>query len=286
MRRGVDVMAAMIASAAQSVIGPFGPAIRRALPRPAGCAAAILLLAFTLLFFCDIQASAGEASPSGRAWVVAELQGAAFSRPGDAADGPWQALRTGARIKPGSVVRTDASGKMELTNGLDTIRLSPDSELEIPAGQDGPLTRVMHWMGTAFFHVGKRPGPQFEVDTPYLVAIVKGTQFTTTVSDAGASIKVSEGTVGVTAALGGPSVDVTAGGGASVSASDRGTVSSGGPSEDSAVAGNGRGQGGADRGGDGGSSNDDGNHGHGCHGQGGCHQDDGDHGHDHGGHSH
>jgi len=274
-------MAATIVSAAQSIMSPFGAAIRRTLPRPAASAAAILLLAFASLFFCDMQASAGDASSSARAWVVAELQGAAFSRPGDAADGPWQALRTGARIEPGSVVRTDASGKMELTNGLDTIRLSPSSELEIPAGQDGPLTRVMHWIGTAFFHVGKRPGPQFEVDTPYLVAIVKGTQFTTTVSDAGASIKVSEGTVGVGSALGGPSVDVTAGGRASVSASDRGTVSAGDLSGDSAVAGNGRGPGGGHGGGDGG-----GGHGHGCHGDGGCHHDDDSHGHDHGGHAH
>ena len=285
MRRGVDVMAAMIASAAQSVIGPFGAAIRRALPRPAACAAAILLLAFASLFFCDMQASAADVSPSARAWVVAELQGAAFSRPGDAADGPWQALRTGARIEPGSVVRTDASGKMELTNGLDTIRLSPDSELEIPAGQDGPLTRVMHWMGTAFFHVGKRPGPQFEVDTPYLVAIVKGTQFTTSVSDVGASIEVSEGTVGVSAARGGPSIDVTAGESASVSASGSGTVSPTGLSDDNAVARDGGGPGGAHGGGDGG-DNDSGSHGHGCHGEGGCHHDDDNHGYDHGGHGH
>ncbi len=261
-------------------MSPFGAAICRTLPRPAASAAAFLLLAFASLFFCDMHASAGDASPSARAWVVAELRGAAFSRPGDAADRPWQALRTGARIEPGSVVRTEASGRMELTNGLDTIRLSPSSELELPAGQDGPLTRVIHWIGTAFFHVGKRPGPQFEVETPYLVAIVKGTQFTTTVSDAGASIKVSEGTVGVSAALGGPSVDVTAGESAGVSAGDSATVSRGGLSVESAVFGNGRGPG-ANGGG-----NDGGSHGHGCHGQGGCHHDDDSHGHDHGGHAH
>ncbi len=278
-------MAATIASAAQSIVSPFGAAIRRALPHPAASAVAILLLAFASLFFCDMQASAGDASLSARAWVVAELRGAAFSRPGDAADRQWQALRAGARIEPGSVVRTDASGRMELTNGMDTIRLSPSSEIELPAGQIGPVTRVMHWIGTVFFHVGKRPGPQFEVDTPYIVAIVKGTQFTTTVSDAGASINVSEGTVGVSAALGGPSVDVTAGESASVSASDSGTVSPGGLSGDSAVAGNGVGPGGANGGGDGGGS-DGGSHGHGCHGQGGCHHDDDNHGHDHGGHGH
>jgi len=274
-------MAATIASAAQSIVSPFGAAIRRALPRPAACAAAILLLAFASLFLCDMQASAGDASPSARVWVVAELRGAAFSRPGDAADRQWQALHTGARIEPGSVVRTDASGRMELTNGLDTIRLSPSSELELPAEQNGPLTRVMHWFGTAFFHVGKRPGPQFEVDTPYIVAIVKGTQFTTTVSEAGASIKVSEGTVGVSAAMGGPSVDVTAGESASVSATDSGTVSPGSQSRASADSGNGGGHGG-----DNGRGDRGGGHGHGCHGEGGCHRDDDNHGHDRGGHGH
>ena len=122
---------------------------------------------------------------------------------------------------------------MELTNGIDTIRLSPSSEIELPAGRSGdPVTRVIHWIGTAFFHVGKRPGPQFEVDTPYIVAIVKGTKFTTTVSDAGASIKVSEGVVGVSATAGGSSIDVTAGGSASVSAAHSDTVTPGSPSGD------------------------------------------------------
>jgi hypothetical protein len=180
-----------------------------------------------------------------RAWVVQELKGAAFSRPHDGGEGQWQALQTGARIDAGSVVRTDGSGRMELTNGIDTIQLSPSSEIELPAGRSGdPVTRVIHWIGTAFFHVGKRPGPQFEVDTPYIVAIVKGTKFTTTVSDAGASIKVSEGVVGVSATAGGSSIDVTAGGSASVSAAHSDTVTPGSPSGDATPAG-GRGKGSA-----------------------------------------
>jgi hypothetical protein len=287
-------MAATIASAAQSIVSSLAAAIRRALPRSFAAAAAILLMAFASLFFsCGKQASAADASPQLRAWVVGELRGAAFSRPGAAFSRPgaaddaqWQPLQTGARIAPGSVVRTDASGSMELKNGIDTIRLSPASEIELPAGQNGdPVTRVIHWIGTAFFHIGKRPGPQFEVDTPYIVAIVKGTKFTTAVSEAGASIKVSEGIVGVSATSGGSSIDVTAGEGASVSASDSGTVSRGGQFVESAVFGNGGGLGGAHGGGDGG-DNDGGGHGHGCHGDGGCHHDDDNHGHDHGGHGH
>ncbi len=229
-------MAATIASSAQSITRPLAAAIRRALPRSWAVAAAFLLLAISLSL-SDRQASAADTAPAMRPWIVQELKGAAFSRPRDTDESQWQALRAGARIEPGSVVRTDGAGRIELTNGIDRIRLSPSSEIELPVALSGdPVTRVIHWIGTAFFQVGKRPGPQFEVDTPYIVAIVKGTKFTTTVSDAGASIKVSEGIVGVSAAAGGPSIDVTAGGSASVSAADSDTVTPG-PSGDATPAG-------------------------------------------------
>jgi hypothetical protein len=232
-------MAAMIASVTQSIRGLLAPASRRTL----ALAAAVVLIAISSLLLSDKRALAGDVPPALRTWVVQELKGAAFSRPHDGGDSQWHALRTGARIEPGSVVRTDGSGRTELTNGIDTIQLSPSSEIELPAGRSGdPVTRVIHWIGTAFFHVGKRPGPQFEVDTPYIVAIVKGTKFTTTVSDGGASIKVSEGIVGVSATAGGPSIDVTAGGSASVSAAHSDTVTPGGPSGDATPAG-GRGKG-------------------------------------------
>jgi hypothetical protein len=224
-------MAATIASSAQTIMRPLAVAIRRSLSRSWAIAAVFLLLA--IAFSLDGRhASAADTAPAMRSWIVQELKGAAFSRPRDADDGQWQDLRTGARIEPGSVVRTDGSGRIELTNGIDRIRLSPSSEIELPVGLSGdPFTRVIHWIGTAFFQVGKRPAPQFEVDTPYIVAIVKGTKFTTTVSDAGASIKVSEGIVGVSATAGGSSIDVTAGGSASVSAADSDTVTPG-PSGD------------------------------------------------------
>lgn len=228
-RRGVD---AMVASVWQSIVNALAAAICRALSCHAACAAVILLMAVASpLILCASQAAAADSSPQLRVWVVGELRGAAFSRPGGGNDAQWQPLQLGAEIAPGSVVRTDSSGSMELRNGIDTLRLSSSSEIELPAGQDGdPVTRVIHWIGTAFFHVGKRPGPQFEVDTPYIVAIVKGTKFTTSVSEAGASIKVSEGIVDVSATAGGSSIDVTAGGSASVSAAHSHTVTPGGAS--------------------------------------------------------
>src|SRR5215468_15504 len=278
-RPRIRLMATTIASIAQSIMSASATIIRRAPGRPSAAAAAILMMAIAAPLQGDRQALAGEV-PVKHAWIVKELTGAGFSRPSDAQEGQWQALHAGVPIEPGRVVRTDGSGRMELTNGIDTIRLSPSSEIELPVAQDdGPLTRVVQWVGSVFFHVGKRPGPQFEVDTPYIVAIVKGTQFTTTVSDAGAGIKVSEGIVGVSAVSGGGSIDVSAGESASISAG--GALSPGGSSSDSPAFDEDSG-GGANHGGGDGGGNDD-SHGHGCHGEGGCHRD--DHGQGHGGHT-
>ena len=216
---------ATIASSAQSITSPFGSAIRRTLRCAAEIAAAFLLLAISHLSLIGGPAVAGALAPALRPWTVQYLKGAAFTRPHEADQNQWQALGAGAQLAPGSVVRTDGSGRMELTNGIDTIRMSPSTEIELPLAKEGdPVIRVIHWIGAAFFQVGKRPGPQFEVDTPFIVAIVKGTKFTIAVSDAGASIKVSEGVVSVSATAGGPSIDVTAGGSASVSGDRRDTV--------------------------------------------------------------
>src|SRR5215470_1637220 len=203
-------MAATIASAGQSIINALAPAMRAVLAITAAFAL-LAALGATRPFAADV-------APAMHPWVVQQLKGEALSRPRDAGDGQWRVLRAGAAIDPGSAVRTDGTGRVELSNGIDTINLSPNSEIELPTPPAGdPVTRVIHWMGSAFFHVGKRPGLQFEVDTPYIVAIVKGTKFTTTVSDAGASVKVSEGVVGVSATSGGASIDLNAGGSASVS---------------------------------------------------------------------
>lgn len=168
-------------------------------------------------------AVAGDAS----GWAVAELSGAAFARPANLEDAPWHSLARGAPIADGSLVRTDASGRLTLSNGSDLIHLAANSEIELPGGSDNGFTRVIHWIGSAFFEVGKRPAPHFEVDTPYLVATVKGTKFRTDVSEEGASVEVSEGVVGVSAGKGGDERDVTAGQAANVSASEPDKVAPG-----------------------------------------------------------
>lgn len=199
-------------------------------PGPAATARALsvlmrIVIVAMLLVLAGGRSAADEASQVG--WFVVELRGSAFSRPAAVTDDQWLPLRPGDAVAAGSIVRTSTDGNLLLANRADRIRLSPQSELELPKAEAGDaVTRVIHWIGTAFFDVGPRPSPQFEVTTPYLVAVVKGTAFTTTVSTAGSAVKVTEGTVGVASAKGGASVEVTAGETASVSAGG-GTVSPG-----------------------------------------------------------
>jgi ferric-dicitrate binding protein FerR (iron transport regulator) len=72
------------------------------------------------------------------------------------------------------------------------------------------MTRLVQWLGEAFFEVGHRSTPHFEVDTPYLAAIVKGTAFTVEVTHDDSAVAVSEGVVAVVT-RGGASTDVRAG---------------------------------------------------------------------------
>jgi ferric-dicitrate binding protein FerR (iron transport regulator) len=175
-----------------------------------GCgqyAGAALLLLF-IAALCSDRAGPLRAEEPVPAWVVAESHAPAVVRFGE---GPWQALPAGAAVKPGGEIRTGDGGMVVLRRGGDNVRLLANSTLALPAEKEaGAMTRLKLWFGRAFFQVKSRPSWTFEVDTPYLVGIVKGTTFTVDVSRFGSTIAVSSGLVAVSKA-GGPAIDVSVG---------------------------------------------------------------------------
>ena len=83
----------------------------------------------------------------------------------------------------------------------------PASRLAVPPHPANSIfTRIRVLIGKAFFDVDKRPGQEFEVQTPYLAAIVKGTTFSVSVTGQRSRVNVAEGRVGVTALGNGQSV--------------------------------------------------------------------------------
>ena len=83
------------------------------------------------------------------------------------------------------------------------------------------MTRVVEEFGNIVFMIKKKMTPHFEVQTPYLAAVVKGTTFSVGVSAQGTAVQVLEGAVDVATLDGGAHDLVTPGAVAIVSATNR-----------------------------------------------------------------
>ena len=85
-------------------------------------------------------------------------------------------------LKPGDTIRTGRTGRVLLKRGEETILISPNSVVGVPAQKkEGLSTTIVQQAGSILLEVEKRNVKHFEVETPYLAAVVKGTQFRVTV---------------------------------------------------------------------------------------------------------
>ena len=101
-------------------------------------------------------------------------------------------------LKPGDTIRTGRSGRVLLTRGEETILVTPNTVIAVPAEKkDGLSTTIVQQAGSILLEVEKRNVKHFEVETPYLAAVVKGTQFSVSVNAASASVNVLRGQVEV-----------------------------------------------------------------------------------------
>jgi len=104
-----------------------------------------------------------------------------------------------AVLKPGDNIRTGRTGRVLLMRGEETMLISPNSDISLPTEQkDGLETTILQQAGSVLIEAQKREAPHFQVQTPYLAAVVKGTQFRVTVQPHGASVDVTRGQVEVT----------------------------------------------------------------------------------------
>lgn len=107
-------------------------------------------------------------------------------------------LTKDAGLQPGDAIRTGRNGRVLLVRGEESILISPNSAIGIPAAsKDGLATTIVQQAGSILLEVEKRNVKHFEVETPYLAAVVKGTQFRVSVSATGTSVNVMRGQVEV-----------------------------------------------------------------------------------------
>ena len=150
---------------------------------------AVLLLTMLAVLY----AGSGEAAEN--VWRVSKLSGEVSVT---TSAGEQAALTDGATIKPGDSVRTGQTGRVLLTRGEETMLVSPNSAIGIPAEKKSDLsTTIIQQAGSILLDVEKRNVKHFAVETPYLAAVVKGTQFRVTVNKDDSRVDVIRGQVEV-----------------------------------------------------------------------------------------
>ena len=111
----------------------------------------------------------------------------------------WLPLKRGDTVPDGRQVRTLADGRVELTRDTDVISLGPATAVAISESTAEPFTTVTQAYGTVEAEVTVQPFEHFEVRTPLLAAVVKGTHFIVESTGSAGSVRVTRGTVAVEA---------------------------------------------------------------------------------------
>jgi hypothetical protein len=141
-----------------------------------------------------VAASSAFAADDG-VWVVRKFSGEVWTMTGDVQQA---SLRTDDVLMPGNTIRTGRNGRVLLVRGEESILIAPNSVVGLPAEKkEGLATTIKQQAGSILLEVEKKNVKHFEVETPYLAAVVKGTQFRVTVSASGAKVDVVRGQVEV-----------------------------------------------------------------------------------------
>jgi len=113
-------------------------------------------------------------------------------------------------LKDGDRVTAGSQDRSVTTSGNDLLRLEPKTTITI--GEQKPATIIELLDGTLHVKAGKRQdGDTLSIETQYLVATVKGTEFVVATTDVGTAVSVTEGVVSVRSIRVGQAFDVMPG---------------------------------------------------------------------------
>ena len=168
----------------------------------------VSVLRYSLMLAALLRAPAAFALDSGDI-VVASVKGEVQRHH----EGAARAVRAGSVLELPATVRTGRDGAIELRQGETSVSVGPDTLLEFPAleKRGAPIDRIVQPRGNAFYDIGKREGRKLRVETPYLVGVVKGTQFNVAAQDDSTTISLFEGLLEIRASDDSSVVDIKAG---------------------------------------------------------------------------
>jgi hypothetical protein len=141
------------------------------------------------------QAHAGDSS-----WTITAMSGVVrFQTADERGSQAWRTAAAGQTLPSAFVIETGIDGHAVLGNSDDVINVNENSRVEISDDVAGRLTKAVQSLGNLLYQVLPGKLRRFEVHTPYLVSVVKGTTFTVQVTGEYATVSLLEGLVEVLA---------------------------------------------------------------------------------------
>ena len=155
------------------------------------------------------------ANAFGAEWRIVKISGDVRVH---GADQQWAKAKAGQTLKSGDSVWTGRASRAQLSTSEGTVLLKSRSLVKVPTRKlPSGMTVLFQGQGEVTAKVRKKKEHHFAVQTPYLAAVVKGTEFTVNNRSGRSRLSVSEGVVGAVEVATGGQLDVGAGEGATVS---------------------------------------------------------------------
>lgn len=175
---------------------------------------------------------AGSRSAISAEWRIAKMSGdVRVHGAGDV----WVKAKPLQVLKPGESVWTGRRSRAQIETDEGSVILRAGSLVKVPAQKLPEGTTVLfQGQGKVEAKVEKRKMRHFSIQTPFLAAVVKGTEFSVDIGSGSTSVSVSKGTVGAVSVESGQEVDVKAG--QSISAANKAGASLGKAQSDGAGA--------------------------------------------------
>lgn len=112
---------------------------------------------------------------------------------------------TGTAIAPaansglpiGTRIQVSENGRMRLQRGKTVLTVEGNSDIELRETTETRRVTIFQRLGEILLDVEPRRRKHFEVDTPHLTAVVKGTKFIVAVAATGSTVLVKHGSVEV-----------------------------------------------------------------------------------------
>ena len=112
------------------------------------------------------------------------------------ADGSKVDARVGASLATPLRIETASDGSLHIEQESSALDIGPNSVVVLP--QTAPTSkweRIRQEVGRVLYSVKPRKTRSFEVETPYLVSVVKGTTFSVAIDERSATVALLEGSV-------------------------------------------------------------------------------------------